>query len=153
MTRLDLPAVEEVSGRLSSAASACQLCIVVLESFMIVGKVSVVGSRCDQVMEGCAWERKLLWATTRELEVQSLILVRGRDIPPGLDYVFGPLFGGSTQEGQCWDSVYGLWSGAACFCQRVSLLVTCNFRVSGYPADFGLSVSLRQGLESEEDSL
>ncbi|EWY79676.1 hypothetical protein FOYG_17162 [Fusarium oxysporum NRRL 32931] len=47
-----------------------------VEFFVVCGEVPVEGSRCQQMVQGCTWERQLWRAACGRHEIESLVLLR-----------------------------------------------------------------------------
>src|SRR6478752_7545023 len=88
MTRRYLSAVEDMIGCFVSVARADQVCVAMVEPLVICGVIPVEGSRCQQTVQDCARERELRRAACGRLEIESLVLLRGRGGPPRLECFF-----------------------------------------------------------------
>jgi hypothetical protein len=88
MTRRYLSAVEDMIRCFASVARADQVCVAMVESRVICGEISVEGSRCQKIVQGCPPELSLPRAACSRLEIESLVLLRGGGGPPRLECYF-----------------------------------------------------------------
>ncbi|KAJ0127956.1 hypothetical protein HZ326_28940 [Fusarium oxysporum f. sp. albedinis] len=59
-----------------SPNGAQDACVDMVEFFVVCGEVPVEGSRCQQMVQGCTWERQLWRAACSRHEIESLVLFR-----------------------------------------------------------------------------
>jgi hypothetical protein len=55
-TRLNLPTIEEIRWRLALTARTCNTSVVVVQSFVVVSKITVIGPCGQQMVKDYPWE-------------------------------------------------------------------------------------------------
>ena len=68
-----------------------------IETLVVVSKVSVAGSRREDTLERCSGEHELWWAACGHLEVQRLVCLWGFGRPPCFEGISGLLSCQSAQ--------------------------------------------------------
>ena len=137
MSRWDLPAIEEMLRFFSSATRARQPCIVVVEPFVVVSKIPMMGPCCEQVVEKRSVDSEFWWATSCGVELEVSILFRCRHFPPGFKRVLRSPPSDLTQICQRRESVYRFGLRGTGLRQGVGLFVAWDIGVSRDPADLG----------------